>query len=78
MTAILDEFTATLHEKAKGAIKGTAKLVIGDHGTVMLTEEGASAGDHGGDVRQAESGWQPDARPEGQRNSDQLAGLRRS
>ena len=50
MTAILDEFIATLHEKAKGAIKGTAKLVIGDHGAVMLSEEGASAGDAPADV----------------------------
>lgn len=50
MSAVLDEFTATLHDKAKGAIKGTAKLVIGDHGTVMLSEDGAVAGDSAADV----------------------------
>jgi putative sterol carrier protein len=50
MNAILEEFTATLHDKAKGAIKGTAKLIIGDHGTVMLSEEGAVAGDAPADV----------------------------
>lgn len=50
MPSIIEEFVATLHPKARGAIKGTAKLVIGDHGAVMLTEDGATAGDDTADV----------------------------
>lgn len=50
MPTILEEFTATLDAKAKGAIKGTAKLVIGDHGSVMLSEDGAVADDAPADV----------------------------
>ncbi|MEM7471410.1 MAG: SCP2 sterol-binding domain-containing protein [Pseudomonadota bacterium] len=50
MPSIIDEFVATLHPKALGTIKGTAKLIVGDHGTVMLTETGAVAGDDAADV----------------------------
>ncbi|MEM6408948.1 MAG: SCP2 sterol-binding domain-containing protein [Pseudomonadota bacterium] len=50
MSAILEEFIATLHPKACGAIKGTAKLIIGDHGTVILSETGAALGDAAADV----------------------------
>jgi len=45
MQTVLEEFVTTLHPKALGQIKGTAKLVITDQGSVMLTPEGASAGD---------------------------------
>ncbi len=50
MSAIIDEFVTRLHAKAEGAIKGTAKLVIGDHGSVMLSETGAQIGDESADV----------------------------
>jgi putative sterol carrier protein len=50
MQTVLEEFVTTLHPKALGQIKGTAKLVITDQGSVMLTPEGASAGDGDADV----------------------------
>lgn len=50
MPSVLDEFVTTLTPKAKGAIKGTAKLVIKDHGSVVLTETGARAEDGPADV----------------------------
>lgn len=50
MPTVLEEFVTTLHPKALGQIKGTAKLVITDHGSVMLTPDGASAGDGEADV----------------------------
>lgn len=50
MTTHLDALTALLHEKAKGAIKGTAKLVITDQGSVILSEDGAVQSDADADV----------------------------
>ena len=50
MTAHLDTLTALLHSKAKGAIKGTAKLVITDQGSVILSEDGAVQSDADADV----------------------------
>ncbi|SDX38665.1 SCP2 sterol-binding domain-containing protein [Litoreibacter albidus] len=45
MSTHLDALTALLDAKAKGAIKGTAKLVITDQGTVLLSETGAAPSD---------------------------------
>jgi len=50
MSAIIDDYVTTLTPKARGRIKGLAKLVITDHGSVMLSEEGAQAGDDAADV----------------------------
>lgn len=50
MPSVIEEFVATLSPKAKGAIKGTAKLVIKDHGSVVLTEDGAQMDDGPADV----------------------------
>ncbi len=50
MQTVLEEFVTTLHPKAQGQIKGTAKLVIEDQGVVMLTEDGAEAADGVADV----------------------------
>lgn len=50
MPTVLEEFVSTLDAKAKGAIKGTAKLVIRDHGSVLLTEHGATPSDADADV----------------------------
>lgn len=37
-----DSFIEIVNAKAKGAIKGTAKLVVKDEGAIMLSEHGAS------------------------------------
>ncbi|GFE63585.1 SCP2 sterol-binding domain-containing protein [Litoreibacter roseus] len=50
MSAVIENFVETLHPKAKGQIKGTAKLQIGIHGTIMLSETGAYEGDELADV----------------------------
>ena len=50
MPSILEDFVTKLHPKALGQIKGTAKLVITDQGSVMLTQDGAIAGDGDADV----------------------------
>lgn len=50
MSVTLEEFIATVHPKAKGAIKGTAKLVVTDLGSVLLSEEGAIESDADADV----------------------------
>lgn len=50
MSDVLSEFQATLDPKAKGEIKGTAKLEITDAGCVMLTEAGAEIADATADV----------------------------
>ena len=50
MPAIIEEFVTRLQSKAEGTIKGTAKLVIADHGAVMLSETGAAPGDLPADV----------------------------
>ena len=51
---MLEEFVTTLDAKAKGHIKGSAKLIITDqepgHDTVLLTEAGAIATDGTADV----------------------------
>ena len=50
MSAIVAEFVSFLDTKVKGVLKGTAKLVITDEGSVMLDENGATAGDAEADV----------------------------
>lgn len=50
MPTPLDAITALLDEKAKGAIKGTAKLVIKDMGSVVLSSDGAVQSDAEADV----------------------------
>ncbi|GAW35924.1 SCP-2 sterol transfer family protein [Roseovarius sp. A-2] len=50
MTTIIDDYITTLTPRARGRIKGVAKLIIADHGTVMLTEYGAAQGDEAADV----------------------------
>jgi putative sterol carrier protein len=50
MSDILNEFQTFLDPKAKGEIKGTAKLEITGEGTLMLTEQGAQIADAPADV----------------------------
>ena len=50
MPDILSKYVDRLGPKAEGSIKGTAKLVIKGHGSVMLDENGASVGDSDADV----------------------------
>ena len=50
MSAIVQEFVEALDAKVKGIIRGTAKLVIKDEGTVFLSETGATAEDKEADV----------------------------
>ncbi|MEP3345620.1 MAG: SCP2 sterol-binding domain-containing protein [Litoreibacter sp.] len=50
MTSQLDDLTTILHGKAMGAIKGTAKLVVKDLGSIILSEEGAIQSDEDADV----------------------------
>ncbi len=50
MSNIIAEFIEKLAPKARGQIKGTAKLVITDEGSVMLDENGATEGDAEADV----------------------------
>lgn len=50
MSTIIDDYITTLTPRARGRIKGVAKLIIADHGTVMLTEDGAAPGDEAADV----------------------------
>jgi len=50
MTSVIDDYIANLTPKAKGQIRGTARLEIIDHGSVMLDETGASAGNGPADV----------------------------
>ncbi|MEM9585365.1 MAG: SCP2 sterol-binding domain-containing protein [Pseudomonadota bacterium] len=50
MPQIVEEFVTLLSPKAKGRVKGSAKLIIADHGTVLLTETGATASDAPADV----------------------------
>jgi putative sterol carrier protein len=45
MTSVVEDFVSFLDSRAVGNIKGTAKLVIEDEGSVFLTEEGATADD---------------------------------
>ncbi|WP_298261588.1 SCP2 sterol-binding domain-containing protein [uncultured Litoreibacter sp.] len=50
MPTPLDALTTLLHEKAKGAIKGTAKLVVTGEGSVVLSQDGAVQSDAETDV----------------------------
>ena len=50
MSDVLTEFQATLDPKARGGIKGTAKLDITGEGTLMLSDQGAQIGDGDADV----------------------------
>jgi putative sterol carrier protein len=50
MPTSFDAMTELLNAKAKGAIKGTAKLVITDVGSVVLSEDGAVQSDADADV----------------------------
>lgn len=50
MSATIDDYITMLSPRAKGRIRGLAKLVIAGHGSVMLSEDGASAGDEAADV----------------------------
>lgn len=50
MSNVIAEFIKTFAPKARGQIKGTAKLVIDDHGSVMLDENGATEDDGDADV----------------------------
>ena len=50
MSTSFDALTELLNAKAKGAIKGTAKLIIKDQGSVILSEDGAVQSDADADV----------------------------
>ena len=50
MTDIVQEYIDRLTPKVRDTLRGTAKLVIRDAGTVMLDETGARAGDDEADV----------------------------
>lgn len=50
MSDLIEEYIRTLTPKAKGRIKGSARLAIEGHGSVMLSETGAQAGDGSADV----------------------------
>lgn len=50
MSEIIQGYIETLDPKARGNIRGTAKLVITGEGSVMLDETGARAGDDEADV----------------------------
>lgn len=50
MSRMIDLYIETLDRKAKGAIRGTAKLVIADVGNVLLDENGAREGNEAADV----------------------------
>ena len=50
MSDIISEFVAFLDPRARGDVRGTAKLVIKGEGAVMLDETGARAGDGEADV----------------------------
>jgi putative sterol carrier protein len=50
MTTIIEEYVTRLTPLARGRIKGVARLDIAGHGSVLLTEAGAEAGDGPADV----------------------------
>lgn len=50
MSDVIQSYIDTLTPKARGAIRGTAKLVITGEGAVMLDETGARKGDEEADV----------------------------
>lgn len=49
-TSILDDFVRELDGRAKGRIRGTARVEIVGEGSVMLDETGARAGEGEADV----------------------------
>ncbi len=50
MSKIIEEFIAHLGPRVTGTLQGTAKLVITDEGSVMLSDQGAVEGDGDADV----------------------------
>lgn len=50
MSDVIQAYIDNLQPKVAGILKGTAKLVIADEGTVMLNDTGARAGDEEADV----------------------------
>lgn len=50
MSDVIQSYIDTLTPKARGTIRGTAKLVITGEGAIMLDETGARAGDEEADV----------------------------
>lgn len=50
MSQIIEEFIAHLAPRVTGTLQGTAKLVIKDEGTIMLSDQGAQAADDAADV----------------------------
>ena len=50
MPTVLEEFIAHLDPKVSGTLQGTAKLVLTDHGSIMLSDQGATEGDGPADV----------------------------
>ncbi|MGQ3487714.1 SCP2 sterol-binding domain-containing protein [Roseovarius pacificus] len=50
MSDVIQSYIDTLTPKARGTIRGTAKLVITGEGAVMLDETGAREGDEEADV----------------------------
>jgi putative sterol carrier protein len=50
MSRVVAEFVETLHTRASGAIRGTARIAITGEGSVMLDETGARPGDGPADV----------------------------
>lgn len=50
MTGIIEDYVTTLTPRVRGRIKGLARLDITDHGSVMLSEAGAQAGEGAADV----------------------------
>jgi len=50
MPSVVAQFIENLSPKVKDPLQGTAKLIIEDHGSVMLDDTGARAGDGDADV----------------------------
>ena len=50
MSTVVEEFVSFLDDRARGHIRGTAKLVITGEGSVFLTEQGAEIGDQDADI----------------------------
>lgn len=50
MSTIIEEFITHLAPRVTGTLQGTAKLVIKDEGSIMLSDQGAIVGDETADV----------------------------
>ncbi len=50
MSKIIEEFIEHLGPRVTGTLQGTAKLVITDEGSIMLSDQGAVVGDDDADV----------------------------